>query len=318
MGAEGALDRLAVDLGGAGPALRRAQDDRRPARAHRGGGAGRPGLGLDRGDPLVAAVERRRELAVDPARVGAADEDRLVAVAGEQLADLLLARPAEHGRPGDLVLVEVEDRQHGAVAGRVEEAHPLPGALQRPGLRLAVADHAGDQQVWVVEGGAEGVDEGVAELAALVDRARRRHADVAGDPARGRELADQAQQPRLVGGDLGVELRVGALEVGVGHHRRPAVAGTGDEEDLLVAAADQPVELGIDEVEAGRGAPVAEQARLDVLGPQRLPQQRVGLQVDLGDGQVVGRLPVAEQPVQLRFAQFSHGLKVEQAGNMVA
>ena len=41
-----------------------------------------------------------------------------------------------------------------------------------PGLGLAVADHAGDEQVGVVERRAEGVDERVAELAALVDRAR--------------------------------------------------------------------------------------------------------------------------------------------------
>jgi hypothetical protein len=41
-------------------------------------------------------------------------------------------------------------------------ADALPRSLQRRRLRLAVADHAGDQQVGVVEGGAEGVDQGIA------------------------------------------------------------------------------------------------------------------------------------------------------------
>jgi hypothetical protein len=49
-----------------------------------------------------------------------------------------------------------------------------------------------------------------------------------------------------------------------------------DEEDLLTGAADQPVEVGVDEVQARRGAPVTEQPRLDVLGRERLAQQGVG------------------------------------------
>ena len=40
-----------------------------------------------------------------------------------------------------------------------------------------------------------------------------------------------------------------------------------------------------------------EQPRLDVLGPQRLAQQRVVLQVDLGDRQVVGGLPPGDRPL---------------------
>ena len=109
-------------------------------------------------------------------------------------ANVVVAVAAQHGRAADLVAVEVQDRQHGAVADRVEEAGALPGAGQRPRLRLAVADHRGDDQVRVVEGRAEGVRQHVAQLAALVDRARRLHADVARDPARGREAAAQAQQ----------------------------------------------------------------------------------------------------------------------------
>jgi len=77
----------------------------------------------------------------------------------------------------------------------------------RPGLRLPVADHAGGDQPGVVEDGAVGVRQRVAELAALVDRTGCLRGDVAGDPAGERELAEQrlqvgrvagvAEQPRL-------------------------------------------------------------------------------------------------------------------------
>ena len=96
----------------------------------------------------------------------------------------------------------------------------MPARGERPGLGLAVADDAGDEQVGVVEGGAEGVRERVAELAALVDRARRLRRGVARDAAGERELAEELAQPVLVAADVRVELAVGALEVGVGDDRR--------------------------------------------------------------------------------------------------
>ncbi len=42
----------------------------------------------------------------------------------------------------------------------------------------------------------------------------------------------------------------------------------------------------------GRGAPVAEQPRLDVLDLQRLAQERIRIQIDLADGKIVGRTPI--------------------------
>ncbi len=45
----------------------------------------------------------------------------------------------------------------------------MPAGGQRAGLRFAVADDAGDDQVWVVEGRAVGMREGVTKLAAFVN-----------------------------------------------------------------------------------------------------------------------------------------------------
>ena len=107
-------------------------------------------------------MDRRRSVSLD--------EVDLVAVPFEQVADLVVGGTTEHGGVGNLVAVEVQYRQDRSVARRVEEADGLPEP-SRTGLGLAVADYGGNEEVWVVECGTEGVGEDVAELTALVDRA---------------------------------------------------------------------------------------------------------------------------------------------------
>jgi hypothetical protein len=75
------------------------------------------------------------------------------------------------------------------------------------------------------------------------------------------------------------------------------VAGAADVDDVEVALADDPVEVGVDEVQPRRGAPVAEEPGLDVLGTEWLHQQGVVEEVDLADREVVGRPPVGVDPV---------------------
>src|SRR4028118_1524234 len=69
---------------------------------------------------------------------------------------------------GDLVAVELQDRDDGAVPRRVDQLVDVPAGGERAGLGLAVADDAEDGEVGVVESGAIGVQQRVAELAALV------------------------------------------------------------------------------------------------------------------------------------------------------
>ena len=200
VGAEGALDRHAVDLLRAGPALRRAQHDRRPARprARRRRARG-PRAWIAR---IVARSTRRasrRSRWWTCARVVALDEVALVAVAVEQRARSR-RRVARPSTVGPAILYPFRCRIGSTAPSRagLRKRTPFHEPSSGAGLGLAVADHAGDEQVGVVEGRAEGVDEHVAELAALVDRAGRRHADVARDAARRGELAEQAAQPGRV------------------------------------------------------------------------------------------------------------------------
>ena len=237
-------------------------------------------------------VEGGRQLLVHRDRVVAAHEVRGVAVASHQGGELVLGDTGQHGGVGDLVPVEVQDRQHGTVGDRVEELVRMPAGRERTGFGLPVADHAQHQQVRVVERRAEGVHQRVAELAAFMDGPGSLGRDVARDAAGKGELTEQPPHPVLVGADRGIDLAVGALQVRVGHQARATMTRSGHVQHVQVPLLDHPVHVGVQEVEPRCGAPVTEQPRLDVLGSQRLPQQRVVQQIDLTDRQVVCRPPV--------------------------
>ena len=223
VGAPGAFGLVALDLLGSRPALGRPQHDHRPARAL--GLAGSACLLLDgRGSRRVAWS---RVAAIFWCISGGSSpfhEVRRVAVAAEQRLQLLVADAGEDGRVGDLVAVQVQDRQHGPVAHRVQELVGMPGGGEGSGLGLAVSDHAGDDQVGVVEGHAVGVGQAVAELTALVDGAGRLGGHVAADVAGEGELLEELLQALGVLALVRIDLGIGPLEIGGTEDARGAVA----------------------------------------------------------------------------------------------
>jgi hypothetical protein len=85
----------------------------------------------------------------------------------------------------------------------------------------------------------------------------------------------------------------------------------GHVDHVEVALLDQPVQVNIDEVQPRRRPPMTEQARLDVLRPQRLPQQRIVQQVDLPDRQVVRGPPVRVEQLDLVLIHLEHANRDE-------
>src|SRR2546423_15535890 len=63
-----------------------------------------------------------------------------------------------------------------------------------------------------------------------------------------------------------VHLAVGALQPDVREQSGATVAGAGHVDHLLLPGPDHPVQVRVEEVQAGRGTPVAEQPRLDAFG----------------------------------------------------
>src|ERR1700683_370884 len=107
----------------------------------------------------------------------------------------------------------MEDRQHRAVACRVQKFYAFPSPFERTGFRLAVTDHARYDQIGIVKRGAERVDERVAEFAAFVDRTRHVRTGMTRHSARRRELSKQQTHPLGVLGNERINLRVRSLEV---------------------------------------------------------------------------------------------------------
>ena len=234
----------------------------------------------------------RRHQPVHLFRLFALDEERRPAAAPEEACEFLVLDAGEDCRVADLEAVEVQDRQNRSVRDRVEEFVGLPGGRQGTRFGFPVADDAGDNEPRIVERGAKGVAQRISEFAALVDGAGRRRRDMARNAARKRELLEKPFHSGFVLADVGIDLAVAPLEVGVGDQRRAAVAGTGDVDHVQIIPSDCPVQMNIDEILAGRRSPMPDHQRFDMGEGERLAQQRIRVEIDLTNREVVRGAPV--------------------------
>ena len=286
--------QMAVHAFQAGPTLRRAQNDHRPLGLdHR---RARAGLFLNASDRGISPVEQDAHATVECLRRFRViernlHEQRFVTIAGVKGVQLAVVHRPADGSAGDLVAVDMQDRQHRAVADRVEEFRRVPGGRGGSGLGLAIADDAGDNQIGIVEGRPEGGRQGIAQFTAFVDGAGRARGEVAGKPARPGECLDQFRQTVAIQGVRGVVVGECSLEVQMRQVGRRPVPGAGDQHHRRVGRADQAIQVGVDKPDARHGPPVSQQAGFDVLGLQRLLEQAIAAQIDLGHRQVVGGPP---------------------------
>ena len=169
------------------------------------------------------------------------DEMRGVAVSSEKLIDLLMTDPREDRGIGDFVPVQVQDRQNGAISGRVQKFVGMPAGRQRPRLRFSIANGTGHDQVRVIEGGTEGMRQRVAQFAALMDRAGRLWRHVAWNTAGKGELLEQVLHARFAGGNIRIDFAVGSFEIGVSDHGGTAMPRTRDIDHVQVVSLYDPV-----------------------------------------------------------------------------
>src|ERR1035437_3422519 len=154
--------------------------------------------------------------------------------------------------------------------------------------------------------------ERIAQLAALVDRSWTFRRSVAGNPTRKRKLRKELLEAGLILADIGIDLAVGAFEVGIGNHRRAAVAWAGDVNHVEVVFLDDPVQVHVDEVLPRRRAPMSQQHALHIGERQRPLQQRIVVQINLADRQIVGGAPIRVHLAQQfrRECAGCHGLRL--------
>ena len=121
---------------------------------------------------------------------------------------------------------------------------------------------------------------------------------MAGNSSGKRKLNKELPQPGLILADVGIDLAVSALEVSVAHDRRAAVPGAGDVNHVEVVFLDDPVQVHVNEVLPGGRAPVSQQHVLHIRERQRPLQQRIVVEINLADRQIVGGAPVGVHLVE--------------------
>ena len=141
----------------------------------------------------------------------------------------------------------------------------MPARRERSRFRFPIAYDATDQQFGVIKRGAVGMGDGIAQLSTLVDRAGRLRRHVARNPARKGELLEEALHALFGLLDVGIEFAVRSFKIRVRDKARTAMAGPGDINGVQIKLFNHPVHMHVNEIQTGRRAPVAQQARLDVI-----------------------------------------------------
>src|ERR1700722_16161894 len=159
----------------------------------------------------------------------------------------------------------MQDRKNRAVTLGVQEFIRMPTGGERAGLGFTIADNAANKQIGIIEGGAKGVRDRVAQFASFMNRARGLRSCVAWDASRKRKLLEQSVQTFLGLRNMRVKLAIGTLQKCIGHHPRSSVPRPSDENYIQVELFYEPIEMNINKIQAGRRPPVSEQARFDLV-----------------------------------------------------
>src|SRR3974390_1420829 len=104
---------------------------------------------------------------------------------------------------------------------------------------------------------------------------------MARNTAREGELSKQALHALFIKRNIRIDLAIRPLEVGVRDQTGTAMPGARDVDHVEIALLDHPVQVNVDEIQAGRCSPMAEKPRLDVVFCERFLEQRIVIEIDL-------------------------------------
>src|SRR5690348_2496260 len=157
----------------------------------------------------------------------------------------------------------------------------MPACGQWSGFGFSIANNAGDDQVWIIEGRAVRMHKRVAKFAAFVDRSRRFRSNVAGNTVGPAELTEEALDAVAILLNVRIDLGVGAFKIGVRDEPGPAVSRTDHVNHVEMPLSDHAVPVHIEKVETRGRAPVAQQARLHIIERERAFKQWIVFEVYL-------------------------------------
>src|SRR3989442_15964586 len=132
-----------------------------------------------------------------------------------------------------------------------------------------------------------------------MDRSWRLGGNMAGNTPGKRKLFEQPLHTLFILLNGGVDLGGRRIIKKKRQHARPAMPRTADVNDVEVIHSDDAIKVHVDEVHPWSRTPVSQQTRLDVLEFQRLTQQRIGVEVNLSDREIIRSAPVSIHLAQL-------------------
>src|ERR1700730_15552576 len=107
----------------------------------------------------------------------------------------------------------MQEGKHGTITDGVEEFIRMPAGCQRACFRLSISHDAANEQVRVVECRSVRMREGIAQLAAFVNRAGSFGRDMARNSPRERELLEQLLHPVFRLRDTRIEFACSTLQI---------------------------------------------------------------------------------------------------------
>ena len=227
------------------------------------------------------------------------------AVSSQQTLQFLVTDARQHRGIVDLVAIQMEDRQDGAIANGAQKLIDVPGSRQGSRFRFAVADHCRHDQFRIIERRPASVREHIPKLSSLMNRARRFRRAVAPNASGKRELLEEFPQAFFVFALVRVHLGVAAFQIDGSKNSRGAMPRPGQKDHVLIVLLDLAHQVNVGECQAGTRTPMPQEAVLDVFRLQGLPQQWIFLQIEHAQDYVSARSPKRIGLAQLFGAQGS-------------
>ena len=115
---------------------------------------------------------------------------------------------------------------------------------------------------------------------------------MAADTARKRKFFEEFAQSVFVFALVRVDFGVSALQIARPQNARCSMALSSQENHIQVVLLDQLVQVNVGERKAGNCSPVAQEPVLDVLWLQRFSKQRIVLEINHSETQVLASAPI--------------------------
>ncbi len=121
-------------------------------------------------------------------RIISFNKQRRPPITAQQLFQLVPPDPREHRRIGDLVTVQMQDREHRPIVHRMQKFIRMPRCRQRSCLRFPITHNTGDNKIGIIQHGAERMTERIAKLASFMDRPRTLRRYMARESRQGKKI----------------------------------------------------------------------------------------------------------------------------------